>query len=137
VGSRHSHTATAVHTSAGSHATRAGSEKAAHAEPIAIITVANCLARSGTARRSRQSCTIGPKRGCCSIQRSQRALPREKQNAASRMNGVVGSSGSTTPTSPVISIATPASAHSRRRQVGRMGTETGCMHRWYRCRTGG
>ena len=34
------------------------------AELIVIMTVASCLARSGTARLARHFCTIGPKRGC-------------------------------------------------------------------------
>ena len=114
----------------------AAAAKAAHTEPSAIITVASCLARSGTARRSRQSRTIGPKRGCSSSQRSQRSLPREKQSAASSTNGVVGSSGTTMPTTPVTSDTTPAAAHSRRCHLGRVGAATCCMHRWYRPRQG-
>ena len=121
VGSRHSHTAVTVHTSAGSHATRAGSRNAAEMQPIAIITVANCFARSGTARRARQSRRIGPKRACSSIQRSQRSLLRAKQNAASRTNGVVGSKGTTTPMSPTTSANAPAKPQATRSQRRRDG----------------
>lgn len=62
----------------------------AHAELRLVVAQASCLARSGTARCWRQLRTMGPKRGCASIQASARALLREKQKAASSTKGVVG-----------------------------------------------
>jgi hypothetical protein len=62
----------------------------AQTELKVIITQATCLARKGTARCWRQLRTMGPKRGCASIQASARALLREKQKAASSTKGVVG-----------------------------------------------
>ena len=81
-----------------------------------IITVAACLARRGTARVARQSCTIGPSWGWLSSQRSQRSEPREKHHAASNTNGVVGSSGKKMPMKPVSSASQPATSHKGRSQ---------------------
>lgn len=86
------------------------------AELNAIIKVASCLARNGTARFSRQRTTIGPNRGCASSQFSQRSLPREKQNAASNTNGVVGSIGKKIPMMPSSNENAPATNQSARRE---------------------
>jgi hypothetical protein len=85
-------------------------------ELSAIMAVASCLARKGRARSVRQSCTIGPKRGCVSSHISQRTLPREKQKAASKTKGVVGNSGNTMPTTPTVRLKIPASNQAQRCQ---------------------
>ena len=116
VGCRHIHTATQPQHKAGT--TRQADEitHAAQALLTAIITKANCLARSGMARVARQSRTMGPQRGWCSTQCSQRALPREKHQAASSTNGVVGSKGRKMPNTPRAKATVPASNHSGRNQ---------------------
>lgn len=63
VGSRHSQIAAAVQQAAGTQHQARGRWNAATTELTAIITVASCLARSGTAWCSRQSRIHGPKRG--------------------------------------------------------------------------
>ncbi len=113
--------ATAAQHTAGSQRQGDGISHQDQALPSAIISVANCLARRGTARRARHSATIGPKRGCASIQRSTRVEPREKQKAASSTKGVVGSSGRKIPTRPSARLTAPAPAQTRRCQVGRGG----------------
>ncbi len=118
VGKRHNHHATQAQQAAGSQARCKGSLNAAVMEPKAIITLANCLARSGTARVARQSRTIGPNTRCSSNQRSQRVLPREKQNAASSTKGVVGSSGTKMPMMPRSRLAMPANNHKTRHPIG-------------------
>src|SRR5690349_15346460 len=111
VGSRQSQAATAAQQTAGTQHQAGGNWKPATTEPTAIITVASCLARSGTARFARQSSIHGPKRGCPSSQRSQRALPREKQKAASSTKGTVGSNGRKMPTKPAPRLSQPAASH--------------------------
>lgn len=118
VGKRHNHQATQAQQAAGSQASDRGSLNAAVIEPKAIITLANCLARSGTARVARQSRTIGPNTRCSSNHRSQRVLPREKQNAASNTKGVVGSSGTKMPMMPRSRLAMPANNHKTRHPIG-------------------
>ena len=103
---------------AGSQATDSGITKNASSELAVIVSAAACLARSGTARWWRQFITIGPNRRCSTIQRSQVALPREKQKAASSTNGTVGSTGITTPTSPASRLAAPPMNQRMRIQVG-------------------
>ena len=79
---------------------RGGIAHQPQAQPSTMLSVATCLARSGTERLARQSRTIGPKCGCASSQVSQRTLPREKHHAASSTKGAVGSSGKKMPTMP-------------------------------------
>src|SRR4249920_3211636 len=61
VGSRQSQAATAAQHAAGSQHQAGGNWNPATTEPTAIIALANCLARSGTARCARQSTINGPK----------------------------------------------------------------------------
>lgn len=56
--------------------------------------------RVGTTRWSRQRLIPGPKRGCSTSQRSNRAELLLKAQAARSMNGVVGSTGKTAPSTP-------------------------------------
>lgn len=119
VGRRHSHMATPTQQTAGIHPTCGGSHHQEATELKAIMAVASCLARRGRARLARQSRTMGPKRGCVSNHCSQRALPREKQKADSRTKGVVGNSGKTMPTTPVIRQNNPQSNQTQRCQRGR------------------
>ena len=118
VGRRQSQTATTVQHTPGIHRRCEGSSHHAAMELSAIMVVASCLARKGTARLARQSRTIGPKRGCASSHWSYRALPREKQNAASNTNGVVGRSGTTIPMIPVARHMPPPVIHTHRCQRG-------------------
>ena len=121
VGRRHNHTATARQQAPG---TQRHGWATNHQQPIelaAIIAVAICLARNGTARWARHARVIGPKRGCSSSQRSQRGLPLEKQNAASRMNGVVGNKGRKMPMNPSSSDSKPPASQRWRCQAGRSG----------------
>lgn len=115
VGSRHSHTATALQHSAGNQYQR-GMAIQAHAELTAIIVTANNFARNGTAREARQSRTQGPNRGCASNQRSHLGLPLEKQPAANNTKGTVGSRGIKAPINPSNKLTHPANSHRVSRQ---------------------
>ena len=121
VGRLHSHRATTAQQAPGTQHRFAGKAHQATAELTAIVAVATCLARRGTARWERHCRTMGPNRGCISIHRSYFSLPREKQKAANKMKGVVGKIGKTTPTKPVASAKTPQASQAQRCQRGRLG----------------
>lgn len=116
VGSRQSQISTQAQLMPGAQRQADGMTHQAQALLAAIISVASCLARSGTAWCRRQSSTIGPRRGWFSSQCSQRWLPREKQKAANNTKGVVGSSGRKMPSRPKPSATAPASSHKPRSQ---------------------
>ena len=95
----------------------------------AIISVLNHLARRGTAPRSRH-CTIGgPNRRWFSSQISNAGQPLLAAQADRMRNGTVGTTGSTTPSSPSVRPSTATARHSstakRRRSTTRSGAGTG------------
>ena len=92
-GSDHNHVATAAQTIAGKPMNQPSNNQAFRAEPAIIDTVASHLTRRDTVRRTRQSCSGGPKRGWSSSQRSQRLQPREKDQAASNTKGTAAKGG--------------------------------------------
>ena len=114
VGRRHSHAATKQLTMAGAQFQGGVASHRAASELPAIIAVASCLARRGTARLLRQSRTMGPNTRWASSQSSRRLLPREKQNAARSTNGTVGNRGRKMPTSPAARHANPTTSQSSR-----------------------
>jgi len=77
-----------------------------------IVAEASHLARRGTARWSRQRRMSAPCRGWASSQASSCGQPLPPAQAATSRNGTVGSTGSSTPTSP---STTQASASVRQK----------------------
>lgn len=115
-------------TSSISDATSSRSEAsgARHAQnrpnPSAMPSADARLAASGMARRRRQSRSAGPKPGWSRSQASSRGAERANPKAARMRKGVVGSSGTTTPTRPSASAAEPSANQSRRIGVQRAGS---------------
>ena len=85
------------------------------AEPAPMRTLASTLARRGTTPCSNHSCSCGPKRGCDNNHARMRGEPRAQHPAASKSKGVVGSSGTNTPTAPAAKHSQPAPVQSRLR----------------------
>lgn len=88
-----------------------------------MVIVAKYLARRLTAPSRSQSCSIGPKRRLLRIQPCRRWDPRAAANAASRMNGVVGTTGRTMPMTPSTSdiAASPSQSARPRRLLASLG----------------
>lgn len=88
----------------------AASATAVAAQLAAMQTKARHLARVPIARCSVQSRSGVPKAGCVSSHRSSRGEEREKHQAASSRNGVVGRTGRMMPAAPRPSIVVPANS---------------------------
>jgi hypothetical protein len=102
----------------GSQRSSGGMAHQAQTELTVIITQATCLARSGMARRWRQSRTMGPKRGCASIQASARAAAREAERRQQH-KGRGGQQRQEDADDAAASASAPAVPHSTRCQCGR------------------
>lgn len=119
-GLRHSHTATSVITATGGQCAHAfGAKSQRITAQTAIASVAVHLALRLTAPCACQSWISGPKRGCAFSQASSRGEPRAAAKAESSTSGVVGSPGTTIPTSPSASADHASSHHNTRRVAPR------------------
>lgn len=87
--------------------------------PIALLPisarVAAILPRRLMAPRSRQARMCGPTVRCCSSQRSNLGLLREKQKAAKIQKTTVGSSGTAMPMKPIPTASQPRTRKKPRR----------------------
>ena len=115
-GSRHIQTATQKQNTAETAAIhqRSGNWYSIRQHEKAIMLNAKYLARRGTARRSSQSLTIGPKKRCWCSQRWKRGEARAQQAAARITNGVVGKMGRKMPRMPSSSAIAPKSQNRGR-----------------------
>ena len=80
----------------------------------AMTTTATILARRLMAPCARQSVIGGPRCGCVTSQSWRRGDDRAKANAASKRNGVVGTSGRSTPAMPHAVERKPRMSHRMR-----------------------